>query len=101
MENNCTCKTCGKKFYHQNNSCGCISYRWAWDYCSDECYTSSEEYRVAREKAQFIINDDTPDEVVKALRFFWEDENDAEDILWDLVGDQYRWRFMEDKEGIK
>jgi hypothetical protein len=37
------CKKCGKNF-HACGSC-CLSYDWEYDYCDEQCFKKSNEYK--------------------------------------------------------
>lgn len=65
------CKKCGKKF-HACGSC-CIDYGWAYDYCCQNCWESSEEYAEHVNKINQIL-DNLPRELWGSLEDLMGDD---------------------------
>lgn len=67
-----TCRHCQGKF-HACSSCGLYS-DWEYNYCREDCWRASEEYKMVRYRAELLVSKlDT--ETMDALRFLL-DESD-------------------------
>ena len=82
---NTTCKQCGTRF-HSCSSCG-LQYQYEHEYCSHQCWLTSEKYRVIHEACQ-LLNQTLTNEQRAAIRTVLERGEDAIQVLEVTLDDQ-------------